>query len=74
VIAESGAGYCVPWEEPAFAEAIVKLLNASPAQRAEMGERGRRYAIQHRSYAVIADVVERTLIQAVPTREASSPA
>ena len=74
VIAESGAGYCVPWEEPAFAEAIVKLLNASPAQRAEMGERGRRYAIQHRSYAVIADLVERTLIEAVPTREAGSAA
>jgi glycosyltransferase involved in cell wall biosynthesis len=73
VIEESGAGLCVPWDERAFADAIVKLLNA-PEQRAEMGERGRRYAIQHRSYTVIADLVERTLLQAVPGKTARSAA
>jgi len=60
VIEESGGGYCVPWSEQAFAEAIVTLLS-SPEKRTEMGERGRRYALQHRSYKVIADLVERTL-------------
>lgn len=61
VIEESGAGYCVPWDEAEFARAIVALLNA-PEQAREMGERGRRYVTEHRSYARIADVVERELL------------
>jgi glycosyltransferase involved in cell wall biosynthesis len=61
VIEESGAGYCVRWDEAEFARAIVALLNA-PEQAREMGERGRRYVTEHRSYARIADVVERELL------------
>ena len=60
VIDESGAGYCVPYEEQAFAAAIVSLLENPQAARL-MGERGRRYAIEHRSYGVIADLLEQRL-------------
>jgi len=60
VIEESGAGYCVPFEEEPFAEAVVRLL-LDPAAARAMGERGRRYAVEHRSYGVIADRVEREL-------------
>jgi glycosyltransferase involved in cell wall biosynthesis len=64
VIEQSGAGYCVPWDEQEFARAIVALLNA-PALAAEMGERGRRYVVEHRSYNKIADAVEKTLLALV---------
>jgi glycosyltransferase involved in cell wall biosynthesis len=60
VIEQSGAGLCVPWSEEAFANAIVELLR-SPARRRELGERGRDYALRHRTYAVIADTVEADL-------------
>jgi glycosyltransferase involved in cell wall biosynthesis len=60
VIESSGGGYCVPYEEPAFAAAIVKLLSNPEGARA-MGARGRRYVIEHRSYGVIADMVEQRL-------------
>jgi glycosyltransferase involved in cell wall biosynthesis len=60
VIEHSGAGLCVPWNEDAFANAIVDLLR-SPARRRELGERGREYALRHRTYAVIADAVEADL-------------
>ena len=66
VIEESGGGYCVPWEEGAFANAIISLLEA-PKTAARMGERGRRYVLEHRSYAKIADFVEATFID-VATR------
>jgi glycosyltransferase involved in cell wall biosynthesis len=61
VIEQSGAGYCVAWHEEEFARAIVALLS-SPARAREMGERGRRYVTEHRSYARIADIVERELL------------
>jgi glycosyltransferase involved in cell wall biosynthesis len=60
VIEESGGGYCVPWDEGAFAAAIVRLLTA-PETAKEMGERGRRYVAEHRAYPKIADLVEREL-------------
>lgn len=62
LIEESGCGYCVPYEEDAFAAAIVKLLRAPELARA-MGERGRRYAVEHRSYGVIATGVEREMLR-----------
>lgn len=64
VIEESGAGYCVPYEEQPFAAAIVKLLLDPEAARA-MGRRGRRYAVEHRAYGVIADMVEKQLLSVV---------
>ena len=64
LIEESGCGYCVPYEEQPFAEAIVKLLGAPELAR-EMGERGRRYALANRGYPAIADVVEREMLRIV---------
>ena len=63
VIEASGAGYCVPWDEQAFACAVLELLNA-PQLRAVMGERGRRYVTEHRSYQRIADLVEHQFLKA----------
>ncbi len=61
VIEQSGGGYCVPYEEKAFAAAIVRMLNAPDVTR-DMGERGRQYVLKHRSYTRIADQVERALL------------
>lgn len=58
VVAESGGGYCVPWDEAAFAAATVRLLQ-DPAMAAEMGRRGRRYVERARDYRVIARDVDR---------------
>ena len=55
-----GAGYCVPYEERAFADAAVKLLQ-NPREARLMGLQGRAYVLEHRTYAVIADEVEKTL-------------
>jgi glycosyltransferase involved in cell wall biosynthesis len=62
LIEQSGCGYCVPYDEDAFADAIVKLLRAPELARA-MGERGRRYVIEHRAYGVIANSVERAMVR-----------
>jgi glycosyltransferase involved in cell wall biosynthesis len=62
LIDESGCGYCVPWDEDALADAVVKLMRA-PELAQGMGERGRRYVIEHRSYGVIATTVERAMLQ-----------
>jgi glycosyltransferase involved in cell wall biosynthesis len=68
VIEASGAGYCVAYDEQPFAAAIVSLLR-NPDIAQLMGQRGRRYAIEHRAYGVIADIVEKRL-QAVVERGA----
>ena len=60
VIGASGGGYCVPWDEQAFADAIVALLR-DPASAARMGRQGREYVLEHRVYARIADAVEAQL-------------
>jgi len=67
VIEESGAGICVPYSETAFASAIAELLR-NPQQAREMGERGRRYVRAHRVYSVIADAVERRMLEIVAGR------
>jgi glycosyltransferase involved in cell wall biosynthesis len=67
VIEASGGGLCVPYEEQPFAEAIVRLLREPETARA-MGERGRRYVIEHRVYGVIADTVERRMWDIVEGR------
>lgn len=62
LIEESGAGFCVPWDEEAFAKAIGELLQ-DPELARTMGERGPGYVAQHRDYAIIADLVERELLR-----------
>ena len=64
LIEQSGCGYCVPYEENAFADAIVTLLRAPDLART-MGERGRRYVLEHRGYGTIADGVEREMLRVV---------
>jgi glycosyltransferase involved in cell wall biosynthesis len=57
VIEGSGGGICVPYDEAAFAEALIELLiNVEKARL--MGLRGRRFVEEHRSYTVLADRVE----------------
>jgi glycosyltransferase involved in cell wall biosynthesis len=60
VLDASGGGHCVPYEEHAFADAVVSLMRNPDAARL-MGQRGRRYVSEHRGYGVIADEVERSL-------------
>jgi glycosyltransferase involved in cell wall biosynthesis len=64
LLEESGGGYCVPYEEDAFATAILALLR-DPDMARMMGERGKRYALQHRNYGTIADGVEKQMIAIV---------
>jgi hypothetical protein len=54
----------VPYEEQAFAEAIVKLLHSPDLTRA-MGARGQRYVLEHRGYGTIADRVECEMLKVV---------
>ncbi len=67
VIEASGAGMCVAYEERAFADAILTLLRNPQAARL-MGERGRRYAIEHRSYGIIAGMVEKRMLEVIEDR------
>jgi glycosyltransferase involved in cell wall biosynthesis len=70
VLNDSGAGICVPWDEQAFARAIVELLS-SPELAQTMGSRGRRWVRDNRDYPILADLVEETLltlVQPVVTR------
>jgi len=64
VIEKSGGGICVPYDEEAFAEAIIKLLG-DPVLASEMGKRGRFYVEQYRDYEKIADFVEDKYYQIV---------
>lgn len=67
VIEQSGAGYCVPYREDEFAEAVITLLRAPELAR-EMGARGRRYAAEHRDYSFIANPVESKLLEVARRR------
>lgn len=53
VILASGAGVCVALTATAFAEAAISLLQ-QPALRVQMGQRGKAYIAQERSYQQIA--------------------
>lgn len=61
VIEASEGGLCVGWDEAEFAQAIVRLLRDADL-RHEMGARGRRWVMQHRTYTAIADLVEGALL------------
>ena len=58
VIEQSKAGFCVSYDEDAFAKAITTLL-LNPEIARKMGERGRRYVEKNRSYKKIADLIEK---------------
>jgi len=62
IISESKAGICVPYEEAAFAEAILYLLKNLDVAK-QMGIKGRRYIEKNRNYEHTGDLVEKKLLQ-----------
>lgn len=74
MLARCRAGVCVPWRARHFARAIEWLLARPDAERRAMGARGREYVLSHRTYARIADDVERALLQVARGRRASPEA
>ncbi len=67
VLEKSGAGICVSYNEGAFAEAIIELLN-NPEKADEMGRKGRLYVKKERTYKVIGDRVEKQLLKVSQSR------
>ena len=54
-VAEAGAGVTVPPQDAqAVAQGLLKLAALTPEQRAEMGQRGRAFAMAHHAYPVLA--------------------
>ncbi|PWB68399.1 MAG: hypothetical protein C3F14_00055 [Deltaproteobacteria bacterium] len=69
-VAESGAGFSIPPENPdAMVEALERLLEMSPAERREMGTRGRRYVENEFDMRVLAERMESLLLQAIKDKE-----
>jgi len=69
-ITESGAGFSVLPENPEMmAGALEKLLEMSPADRIEMGKRGRRYVESEFDMRKLAIRMESLLLQAIKDRE-----
>ncbi|NLI80101.1 MAG: glycosyltransferase family 4 protein [Deltaproteobacteria bacterium] len=60
VLADSGGGICVPYNEEAFAQAILRIFNR-PSEASEMGRKGREYVEKKRNYRQAADLVEKKL-------------
>jgi len=59
VLAQSGAGLCVPMEAQAFAAAVRELLN-NPEQARQFAMRGPAYVKAHRTYDILGRNVART--------------
>ena len=73
VLGESGAGLCVPYEEAAFAEAVLKILG-DPALAGAMRLNGPAYVRANRSYTSLATAVAgklRELIECVPLKQSA---
>lgn len=64
VIRESNAGICVQYDETAFADAILDLLN-DQEKTEQMGENGIKYIHRNRNYTVIADSLEKKYFQLI---------
>jgi glycosyltransferase involved in cell wall biosynthesis len=56
----SGGGVAVDYDQARFADAIVSLLE-DPDRRRRMGERGRRWVLEHRTYSHLTEYLERIL-------------
>jgi glycosyltransferase involved in cell wall biosynthesis len=57
LINESGAGFCVDWDEKKFADAIIKIVTNKDLS-ARMSEKGEKYAVEKRDYRVIAESLD----------------
>lgn len=67
IVKESGAGYCVKWDEQAFADAIIKIIE-NPEAAVDMGKKGYAFVRQYRNYRVLSDIVEKQYIKLVDGR------
>ena len=68
----AGAGFQVPPEDPGMlAEAIERMAALSPEERLSMGERGRRYALEHHEYGILAKRLESVLLLPPPQNRAA---
>jgi glycosyltransferase involved in cell wall biosynthesis len=68
ILREARAGVCVPWAPRHFARAVRWMMRRSAAERAAMGVRGRAWVESNRTYARIADEVERTCLDVIARR------
>jgi glycosyltransferase involved in cell wall biosynthesis len=59
VLEKSGGKICVPYSENEFAKAVIYLVK-HPEVNKKMGNLGRQWAYQNRTYPIIADLVEST--------------
>lgn len=66
VMADSGMGHTIPWDEQAFADAVCALLD-DPEKARIAAARGPDWVRQHRTYDVIADLVDQKYRQLVPS-------
>jgi glycosyltransferase involved in cell wall biosynthesis len=66
ILRESRAGVCVPWGARYFARAVRWLMARTQDERLAMGERGREWVVKNRSYARIADDIERAVSRILP--------
>ncbi len=62
ILQQSRAGLCVPWRARHFARACIWLARAGRQRRADIGQRGRDWVIENRSYGSIAESVEATYL------------
>ena len=69
-VAESGAGFSIPPENPdAMVGVLERLLGMSPAERIELGKRGRRYIENEFDIRKLADRMESLLLRAIKDKE-----
>lgn len=73
VVAESGAGMCVPMTPEAFADAIATLLNDSN-MRANMSSLGQHYVSQYRGYYQLAESLAKEYQQRLQSKVRSNAA
>lgn len=69
-VVDSGAGFSIlPEDADAMVEALEKMLEMSPSERSEMGERGRRYVEKEFAMEKLAEQMELLLLQAIKDKE-----
>jgi len=69
VIIDSGAGFACPGEDPdAFSRVVLKMYETAPAERAEMGMRGRAYYEANFDSDMLLDRLENWMLQ-LPARQ-----
>ncbi len=69
IVREAACGLSVPAEDPqALAQAILQLRDTPPAERGQMGARGRQYVLDHHDYPVLArQFIDAVLARPAPT-------